>query len=747
MTRLRALIAIGLLSTAASAPSARPPAADAPGHLFRGRVLAARSGAPLPRARVAISGEAAAEDAVLTGDDGRFLIPIARPSGLIVTITKAGYAVKRVRVASKDVRANVVQFVRLEVGAAVSGRVVQPSGRAAVGVNVAVGRANDETGKEAPAQWLSETDDRGEYRVGSLPAGRYIVKAGGARETVSVTVKPGDDLNDVNLIAEMLSQPTEPEDDEADAFNSRFGGGTAVLQGRVVSDLGEPLPGARIRLLHHGVNLRSTSADANGGYVLRNIAEGRYTVQAITPGYVTLEYGQRRSTETGRTVHLRDDGTLRGIEFVLPRGNAITGNVVDEHGQPVEGAVMRALQLRFVADRWMAQRVPGVRERRSDDRGQYRLFGLLPGTYLVSASIDAAVSAGPRTKSHGYASSYYPGTANISEAWPVHVDVDRDMYGAHLVLAPSSAVRIAGTVHDSQGNPLKGLVLLTTSRRSRGVATEPRSVQVAGGFVLNNVPPGDYVLQATGASHSAEPSEFVAEYVRVTDADVSLSLKTSAGATMEGSVQVEGETPYGRPPFSIVPVPADSDRSPVAGHGARLVLEPGGHFRASGLHGAIRLALYGGLPGWYLKAVTINGSDATDTPFEFTYRNFATYARVVISPHGGTIRGRVIDERNAAVSEYTVVVFAADRLKRFPHARYTKFARPSQDDSFEVTGLPPGEYRVAAVRSLDATVGGGEWQNPETLEKLAAEAQRVRVEERDVMDLTVRMAGPAATRY
>jgi hypothetical protein len=551
----------------------------------------------------------------------------------------------------------------------------------------------------------------------------------------------------VNLIVESVPKGTEPEDEDVDAFEARYRGGTAVLQGRVLSDLGEPLAGARVRLRRHGVNLLSATADANGNYALRHIPEGRYTVQAINPGYVPLEYGQRRSTETGRTLHLRDDETVRGLEFVLPRGNVITGNVVDEHGEPVQGAVIRALQLRFVSDRMMAQRVPGVRERRSDDRGQYRLFGLLPGTYLVSASIDAAVSSAQRDKSHGYAPSYYPGTANASDAWPLHVDVERDVYGAHIVLAPSPAVRIAGTILDSRGNGLKGLVVLMTSRRSRGVVTEPRTVQVSGSFALDNVPPGDYILQATSASHDTEPTEFVAQHIRVVDADVSLSLKTTVGATLNGRIYVEGGTASSYPEFSLVPVPADTDRSPVAGRGARVLLEPDGRFTADGVHGPVRLVLSGGAPGWYLKAVRINGSDATDEPYDFMYRGSWVSAEVLISPHGGTIRGRVIDERSGGVSEYTVVVFAADRLKWFAHSPYIKFARPSQDDSFEVTGLAPGDYRVAAVPSLDATFAGGEWQNPATLDKLSTEAQRVRVAEGSVLEMTLHMAAPSSTRH
>jgi hypothetical protein len=747
MARSSALIVAVLLCTAASAQSLRPAAADAEARSFRGRVAARNSGQPLARARVAVAAESAPSDAVLTGDDGRFSIPLARASDLILTVTKAGYAAKRLRVSRKTVLSNTVEYVRLDVGAAVSGRVVESSGQPAVATSVAVVRAEGQDRTDAPRQWVGETDDRGEYRIGSLPAGRYIVKAGRSPATVPVAVKAGDDVSGVNLVVTKVPDNSAREDRLFNVRPGQHGQGRAVVQGRILGDLGEPLAGARVVLLRHGVNVRTASADANGTYSLEGIPDGRYTLRATNAGYVALEYGQRKSIEMGRTLQLRGDETLRGIEFVLPRGNAATGTVLDEHGQPVEGAVIRALQLRFVSDRLVAKAVPGVRERRTDDRGQYRLFGLLPGAYLVTASIDAAVSSGERGKSHGYAPSYYPGSANIGDAWPVHVDVGRDVYDAHIVLAPSPAFRVSGTVLDSHGKGLKGLMLLTTSRRSGGVATEPRTVPVNGVFVFNNVPPGDYVLQATAAGGSADPSEFAAEYFRVRDGDVSLTLRTSPGTEMNGDVRVDGGA-RDVSTFSILPVSADFDRAPIAGQQFVTINEGGGRLAFLGLHGPVRFVLSGAPAGWYLKSVSINGTDATDAPYDFTFKNkWPADARILVSASGATIRGRVVDDRSAQVSEYTVVVFAADPARRFAHSRFTKFARPSQDDSFEVSGLPPGEYRVAAVRSLDTAVGAGDWHDPGMLDTVSAEAQRVTVTEREVLDLTLRILTPSATRH
>jgi protocatechuate 3,4-dioxygenase beta subunit len=662
-------------------------------------------------------------------------------SDLTVTVAKAGFASKRLVVRARDVSAGDPVELRLEPGAAISGRVVDPSGAPVVAALVTARPLNVIDTTPAPLRASAETDDRGDYRIGGLAAGGYAVVSGPARTdgipAPAVHVKRGDDIVGVNLVVEPPS-PRAPRTEMASTSERSVEGG--VLQGRVLSETGGPLERARVWLFRHGMGITDASTDADGRFVMSGVPAGRFALRGSYPGYVTLEYGQRRATEAGRTIEVRSDDTVTGLDLILPRGRAIVGSVADEHGEPVEGAVVRALQLRFVGGRTVAWRVPGVRDRRSDDRGHFRLFGLLPGVYLVSASVDAPVSSETRVKARGYAPTFYPGSADVGDAWRLQLDLQQDAFGAHIVLAPSPAVRVSGTVVDSNGRPLNGTVLLIPSARSRTVAVEPRSTTVSGGFSLTNVPPGAYVLQVFSESRAGEPTEFAAQYLNVGDVDPApLSLTTSPGATLRGRITVDGSAVREGFTFALEPVPADFDRAPFNGRGVAVATEPGGRFTMTGLAGPTRFMMYGAPAGWYLKSVIFNGSDVTDVPFDFGFPNrWAPYGHIAISTAGPTVRGRVIDENSSPLAEYTVLVFPTDRARWFAHSRYLKFARPSQDDSFEVTGLPPGDYWVAAADAVEATAGGGEWQDPEVLEALAAGAQRVALAERDVVELTLR---------
>jgi hypothetical protein len=70
-------------------------------------------------------------------------------------------------------------------------------------------------------------------------------------------------------------------------------------------------------------------------------------------------------------------------------------------------------------------------------------------------------------------------------------------------------------------------------------------------------------------------------------------------------------------------------------------------------------------------------------------------------------------------------VFPTDRTKWSPDPRSVLMVRPAQDGGFEVAGLAPGEYWVAAVDAIQGNRPLNEWGKPEVLERLSTRATRV----------------------
>ena len=162
---------------------------------------------------------------------------------------------------------------------------------------------------------------------------------------------------------------------------------TARISGRVTSvDGGRPVSRARV-MITAGNDLpggRAMLTDESGVFDFTDLPAGRYTVTASKAGYVSISYGQRRPLQAGTPLQLAEGQQARNLDLRLPRGSAITGHVFDENGDPLPGSTVRVLMYRYAQGN--RQLVPAGTAQ-TDDRGEYRVWGLNPGDYYISAVI------------------------------------------------------------------------------------------------------------------------------------------------------------------------------------------------------------------------------------------------------------------------------------------------------------------------------------------------------------------------
>ena len=96
------------------------------------------------------------------------------------------------------------------------------------------------------------------------------------------------------------------------------------IAGRVLAADNTPLRRAVVRLTSPSLPApRAVRSDISGGYAFTALPSGRFTVRASKPGYLGLEYGQRRPFEPGRRVDVKVDESLRGVDVILPKAAAI----------------------------------------------------------------------------------------------------------------------------------------------------------------------------------------------------------------------------------------------------------------------------------------------------------------------------------------------------------------------------------------------------------------------------------------
>jgi hypothetical protein len=736
----------------------------------RGRVVDADNIRPLRRAIVSLARRDDRVRPVLTDEEGRFQIDVADPSSALV-VAKAGYASTIVEPDGRTQPGRDLE-IRLPRGAIISGRVIE-SGSPAIGARV-IARPLEDASSTSPT-YEADTDDRGEYRIGGLPAGQYVVGATNApqvarilpgatvdREAVQglvvrripifpgmtpgvngpsrlVDVHPGEETGDVDFETVALDifgpAPRSAPPDLLELIEQ----GEGYIRGRVVTPFGRPIGGAMIAVSGNG-QMRTVVADADGRFDAGRFKDGDYQIESGRLGYLTPDFRARPGSVPARLVHVGGDTHVHNLELVLAQGGAIAGTIVDTAGEPFQGVLVRALRLRQDEGRMVA--TIATWPRLTDDRGRYRLFGLPAGSYLIVAALDATESASGRSRAPGFAPVYYPGTAHVESAQPVQVELEGETSGTDLTFAVTSTARVTGAAVTSSDHRITGRVSLAVSHRSGSVAAEPRYAIVGaeGKFEFADVAPGDYVLQVHGEPVPGVPREFGAEYLTVGDSDPPpLEIKTAAGSTLEGRFVADGRASIPMRAQSVHAAPMDIDRSPPGGRGPDgLAVHDDGRFYLTGLFGAMRLT-YPSLPGWYLKSITIAGVDVTDAPFDFGFSDetFAD-AEIVLSQAGGTISGSIEGASRRRLSPAIVVAFPVDRLSWFAGSRYFKQARSREDGSFEVDGLPPGEYFVAAVDALTTD----DWQSPHALEALVPQAMRVTLRERQVQTVTLRTGRP-----
>jgi protocatechuate 3,4-dioxygenase beta subunit len=394
--------------------------------IVRGQVKSDDDSATLLR-RAQVTVISATTGSVFTDQDGRFEISVPAKS-YTIRVTKPGFAPQYVQ--GVDGSPSGPLDIRLARGAAINGHVIDSMGTPVVDARVTV-RAGGEAAVRGrvPVNVVTRTDDLGEFRVGSLPAGRYAISvdasarvvvtgaavapapgslaagpappasrstraddsAAEARPTAAV-VRAGEETSVTVLLDRRSADSTDAmayaagyEAAAQGAVSVVIGGvrtvvrpstsrGAAILTGRVTDPYARGVAGAIVRLNPTSAGLaRVAATDQNGRYQFTGVAPGSYRVVGTKRSFLDAEHGQERAGQPGRIVTLRDRQRLDRVDIGLMRGASISGIVTDPDGEPMEGLAMHAWRLEYRGGRPVNEGVGVVV--RTDDRGRYRLHG------------------------------------------------------------------------------------------------------------------------------------------------------------------------------------------------------------------------------------------------------------------------------------------------------------------------------------------------------------------------------------
>ena len=565
------------------------------------------------------------------------------------------------------------------------------------------------------------------------------------------------------LLASAAVWAQVPASQQRDAKAQAQAPATGLIAGTVIGGgNGQPADGVTVILSDMRVT-RSALTDDSGVFSFPALPAGTYTLRASKTGHVSATFGQKAPGRAGTPIVLAQGQQLKNLSLEVPKGGVISGAIYDEKNRPSVSTVVRVM-------RWTMQSgertLVAAGTANTDDRGIYRVFGLAPGEYLVSATarnstttiVNAEITstgqvimpevslqmreASAAGQAQGYAAVYFPGTTQPGMARAVTVGVSEQQLGVDFQLQRVPLSKVTGVVQAPAGVAATNVQVRLIDRQAAvpGISQLAARAGREGTFTFPAVPPGQYQLTATLSLAAPRPIEVavqggVPEAGRRLWAQAEVQVDAGYSPTITLSLQ-DGMTVSGALTFDgSAPLPPQLNR-------VRLTLAPHGQVMTSGGVSAItatadangRFTFIGvtpgqyrirasGAPGWTLKTVTAEGKDALDYWVEVKPGENVTNVSVGFGDTSTDLKGTLQSSFGQPTADYTVIIFPADTRYWVPLARRMRSTRPSTDGKFAFIGLPAGDYRLAAVTDAEP----GAWYDPALLQELLPASISVRL--------------------
>jgi protocatechuate 3,4-dioxygenase beta subunit len=520
--------------------------------------------------------------------------------------------------------------------------------------------------------------------------------------------------------------------------------GRAVIEGTLTKEPGsEPVKKALIELIAEnqaeGGNYTAVSA-ADGGFRIEGIVPGRYHLFAERTGL--FEVDKHRARADGRVLALASGQELKDLRIRLQAAAVVRGRVTDEDGDPLPNAQLAVLRQTFASGRSKWEQAGAER---TNDLGEYRIAGLPAGNYYVSVSpppdfkslieaagVAAAEPRGTRPEATSYQTTYYPGTADRSQATPLRLHAGDD-FPVNFSLTPSPSLSIRGSVVNL---PPRSSAAIMLQSRDFGLVLNGAEMHQDGSFVIRDVAPGAYTILAT-VENSPVPM-MARQALQVSNSVEDVRLAPQPGGWIHGRLRLENKGNGGRPDTRQIFLQLRSADGDDEAMGAFSMGDGFSHLARVGADGSfewnsvppgtyeVQLAGDGGTNAdLFLKsAVAVAGSrDVGDAGI--SVNGGAVALELMASANGGVVEGVAVDHKGEPVANAVIVAVPEARLRgRIEHYRKTV---SDQSGRFALHGVQPGDYTLLGWESVE----GEAYYNPEFLRIYEEQGTTLRVGEGD----------------
>ena len=487
-----------------------------------------------------------------------------------------------------------------------------------------------------------------------------------------------------------------------------------TVSGRVVTAIeGTPIKSSRVALIPERKGDDSlvyiTLSDNNGQFIIKDVPAGRYRFLASRTGYVD-QYYQSSRDDTGAVLSLHAGQEVKDVLFRMTLAGVITGRVNDADGDPM--ALIQVLALHRPTDEeledqaqtpWRARELQPSALAQTDDRGQYRLFGLKPGEYYIKA-IDQYDPVYPMANQSEiemrqalgsqYAPVYYPGVTQLGQAEALNLGPGEESQ-ADFVMRRIKTVDVSGRVIGADGKPASSFVYLEDLAAGEFAALYSAETNIKGEFKIKGIAPGSYMLHAQQRS-SDDATYHASQKVDVASDNIdSITLAMGRGVHFAGRIELSGKGMVQLDRIFLNLISSD-DQSPEAWTSVK---KDGTFDFLDVPDGTYALSVHGLDQTWYVKSARLGADDLLDKGLQVEKGQAGAAIQIVISNSGAELTGSVVQEDKP-------VIGARVRITPEPPTRYNRIlSRTTNTDQagrFVFSGIAPGQYLVKAKVSGSA---------------------------------------------
>jgi hypothetical protein len=449
-----------------------------------------------------------------------------------------------------------------------------------------------------------------------------------------------------------------------------------------------------------------TMTDGSGRFVLSDIPPGQYTVRSERDGY----FGTHGTTATVTVV----SNKTAAASLSMVQGATVGGTIRDEDGEPLANATVEIFQIIY------PNGYPTIRAAvtaKTNFRGEYRLFWMPAGEYVVGASREVNATQGARV--------FYPGTHEFTTAMPISLKPGEDKDRIDFVLTSARMIRVTGVMTSTVPLPPK---LLLPLLRTGDQLTSEQQLSIAASYGWRNELRLELVSRTPDFPEVSDYSEvaivalkenraqfeftapsgtydLVGVLPSVGTGKVPLDLRdtdiTGVALTIQPQVTIKGTlvSTGAAPDFTKLRVSEQATSrfdvllAAVVGSSISQTPAKDGSFSLPWfVNNRMHTMVQALPPNMYVADIRQDGTSVLDSGFDVT--EDTPPIQIILSSDGGSVMGSVVDTFGKPLSK-AILVLVPPQARRTNRAAYIQ-STSDNNGRFTINNVPPGEYKLFA---------------------------------------------------